>query len=89
MTKRLSSSCLAVALATAESMSVAVAQIAVIDGPNLDKRQEDEQHSTKSDEAKKDETDRRKASSAPIRTNTAHRCFADRRPKRCSATRAT
>lgn len=61
MTKRLSSACLAVALATAESMSVAVAQIAVIDGPNLDKRQEDEQHSTKSDEAKKDETDRKKS----------------------------
>ncbi|CAN7740661.1 transglycosylase SLT domain-containing protein [Mesorhizobium sp. LjNodule214] len=42
-------------------MSVAVAQIAVIDGANLDKRQEDEQHSTKSDEAKKDETDKKKS----------------------------
>lgn len=61
MTKRLSSFCLAVALATAESMTVAVAQIAVIDGPNLDKRQEDEQHSTKSDESKKDETDKKKS----------------------------
>lgn len=61
MKRRLSSAFLAAAIATAGGITASVAQIAVIDDANLDKRQEDEQHSKTSDMTKTDETDKKKS----------------------------
>jgi hypothetical protein len=61
MQTRLSSTFLAAAIATTGGITASVAQIAVIDDANLDKRQEDEQHSKKLDATKKDEIDKKKS----------------------------
>jgi hypothetical protein len=61
MKRRLSSAFLAAAITTAGGITASVAQIAVIDDANLDKRQEDAQHSKKSDATKKNENDKKKS----------------------------
>ncbi|TIU39549.1 MAG: hypothetical protein E5W31_07460, partial [Mesorhizobium sp.] len=60
MKKQLSSTLLVVVFAITGGMTMATAQIAVIDDANLDKRKQDEQHSETSDSSKKNETDKKK-----------------------------
>ncbi|WP_292502239.1 lytic transglycosylase domain-containing protein [Mesorhizobium sp.] len=62
MKKRLSSVIAAAVIMPGQMAALpALAQIAVIDNSNLDKRVEDEQHSTKSDETKSDEKEKKKS----------------------------
>ncbi|RRH99674.1 hypothetical protein EH240_17865 [Mesorhizobium tamadayense] len=62
MKKRLSSVIAAAAIMPGQITALpALAQIAVIDGSNLDKRAQDEEHSTKSQETKLDEKEKKKS----------------------------
>ncbi|TIN13579.1 MAG: hypothetical protein E5Y51_25480, partial [Mesorhizobium sp.] len=62
MKTRLSSVIAAAAIMPGQMVAApALAQIAVIDNSNLDKRVEDEQHSTKSHDSKSDEKEKKKS----------------------------
>ncbi|TGU46738.1 hypothetical protein EN795_31010 [bacterium M00.F.Ca.ET.152.01.1.1] len=62
MKKRLSSVIAAAAIMSGQMAALpALAQIAVIDNSNLDKRAQDEEHSTKSQESKSDEQEKKKS----------------------------
>ncbi|RWE92074.1 lytic transglycosylase domain-containing protein [Mesorhizobium sp.] len=62
MKKRLSSVIAAAAIIPGQMAALpALAQIAVIDSSNLDKRAQDEEHSTKSQESKSDEQEKKKS----------------------------
>ncbi|RWD22289.1 MAG: hypothetical protein EOS22_27825 [Mesorhizobium sp.] len=62
MKKRLSSAIAAAAIIPGQMAALpALAQIAVIDNSNLDQRAQDEEHSTKSEETKSDEKEKKKS----------------------------
>ncbi|TIU43680.1 MAG: hypothetical protein E5W17_01780, partial [Mesorhizobium sp.] len=62
MKKRLSTLIAAAAIMPGQMAALpALAQIAVIDNSNLDQRAQDEEHSTKSEETKSDEKEKKKS----------------------------